>query len=519
MKTVVELPDLMWLSVIEFLDFSSIVAWAKGVGLLGARKRCQDHLQPYAKVLGLIKIAYITNLSQINTTNFLLMKGIKEVHFYNLMKNLSTLPAVKHSFGGTMDEHAGSIPPRNVAAAIVQFVCQFPACTLVTFWGSRNAMKKDFHAVNHIYAGALMDEFSWAFCSGRLDHHVSILGMKCPLSSVSYNKMYQPDGQYASKSCKHCSLACKYWPINEVARFRSTYSCDGRYDIGGICAPYDEPFNSVCPEPNYLDICQDFDYIQKSLEKRSHDGFVLDPMTRLLNAMSSATVHKFKPVAFPGLVYCFVSLNIPQVCWMTRILKQTNFDIKSLSGEDIKHALMGPPFMKVGAQEKWYILSENILTEQFELTLEEEDWPHHFLPKNKYSPLEAMTLSVMYNLGNHIPHLEVDSQIREFHHIWKQSLRGYGYEEMLGLGFKFSSRKTHGGLEKGKSYILTEDSKNGFEVTYIRDHSNDTEEKYPPAKKIRIGNMTEGLSRWTACDFFPCKVVDLMGLDQKIVQL
>ena len=48
-----------------------------------------------------------------------------------------------------------------------------------------------------------------------------------------------------------------------------------------------------------------------------------------------------------------------------------------------------------------------------------------------------MTLSVLYNLRYHIPHLRLDNTLQAYWKKWRDSPKGSSYEEMVGLGFDY----------------------------------------------------------------------------------
>jgi hypothetical protein len=529
MMPVVEMPDRMWLLVVEFLDLSSILMWVKTLRQLvleTGRKKSQycNQLKAFGNVLELVKVVHLTDLSFLDESwIFPFFQNVQEIHFYSLMKNLNSIPSTGHYPYRDSGNNGGIITPGYAASFIVQFLCQIPSCKLVAFWNSRNAMEKNCLAVNHVYVGALMDELSWAYHGKKLSSAVSVLGLKCPLSSVTSDKRYRHDDPGASRNCKHCKMACKFWPIDEVLKFRSTYSIDGRYDRRGMYQISDEPFASVSPEPSYTDVCQDIEDIERALRKRDSAGIRLDPKTRLMNIMKGSTVHKFRPRVFPGQVLCFVTLNCTQICWMTEILEETHFEIKQLSGYDIKQALMGPSHMHTHSHERWYVRSATLLQELFGVTLKEKYWPSHCMPVNKYTRLEAMTLSLMFNLRHHHPHLEADQDLIDFHHSWIQSPKGYRYEDMLGLGFCFKPRRRNGLLVKGRTFIMAQDSsgRKRMKVEEIKSNNGEEDGMEGPDKKVKIiiGKLKEGISMWTAYDFFPKEVTDLMEHNQRLVQL
>ena len=503
----------MLLVVMEYLDLLSISELAKGIG------SCEGIIR-FNEALQLLKVVHINDL-RCFTENWIfgMVPNIEEIHFHSLMNVLCTLPSL------VMSNNGGIITPGYACSAIVQFIMQFPLCKVVIFWSSRNLLEPDHHAVNECYVGALMDEFSLAYRGNRIDSSVTILGLKCPLSSLPYEKRYRIDDIRASQNCNHCKLACRYWPISEVLKFRSNYHAHRMFRGGN--AFIDEPMDSVSPEPSYLDVCQDYYDIQQALDNRRSDGYVFDTNTRLINIMKGCKIHKFRSCVFPGEVICILTMNESQISWINRVLRETKYDTGNLEHDDVKKALKGPLLIGTSPHERWYVRSADRMQEEFGIILDKDDWPHHFMPAERYTHLEAMTLGIMYNLRDHIPHLAETKGVTDFHRSWVHSIKMYSYEEMLGLGFHFSAKKSNGLLDKGRNYIVFYDNTEGNNIDghemgiRVEEIDKSIEKGTNDYSKttIRIGSQREGLSLTIACDFFPSEVTDLMKDNQRVVQL
>ena len=183
---------------------------------------------------------------------------------------------------------------------------------------------------------------------------------------------------------------------------------------------------------------------------------VLCPKVAALNVMRSAYIHRFKPGIIEGRVYNIVSLSEEQHLRIAVIVGETGLDLNILNQQDVKDALMGPNTPTQSENDRWFFRDAERMRLDFGFNLSKSYWPDHFKSLAEYSPLEGMTLSFLYSLRHHVPHLEPDGSLLSFWRTWRDGPKDMTYGEMVGLGYILDPKFKCNAFRLGKKHTFVD---------------------------------------------------------------